>query len=74
VGFHPSLTSPKPADSRNIKGAVLMCCGADDPLVTGEQRLAFEAEMKEAHVADWRIEIYGDVGHAFSNPRVSDLG
>jgi dienelactone hydrolase len=34
VGFHPSLTSPKPADSRNIKGAVLMCCGADDPLVT----------------------------------------
>ena len=51
-----------------------MCCGADDPLVTGEQRLAFEAEMKEAHVADWRIEVYGDVGHAFSNPRVSDLG
>jgi dienelactone hydrolase len=74
VGFHPSLTSPKPADSCNIKGAVLMCCGADDPLVTGEQRLAFEAEMKEARVANWRIEVYGGVGHAFSNPRISELG
>jgi dienelactone hydrolase len=74
VGFHPSLTSAKPADSCNIKGAVLMCCGADDPLVTSEQRLAFEAEMKEARVADWRIEVYGGVGHAFTNPRIGELG
>src|SRR5688500_17149259 len=31
AGFHPGLTSPKPADSRNIAAPVLMCCGADDP-------------------------------------------
>jgi len=74
VGFHPSLTSAKPADSSNIKGSVLMCCGADDPIVTSEQRLAFEAEMREARVADWRIELYGSVGHCFTNPRVSELG
>jgi len=74
VRFHPTLTSAKPADSCNIKGAVLMCCGADDPLVTSEHRLAFEAEMKEARVADWRIEVYGGVGHAFTNPRIGELG
>ena len=51
-----------------------MCCGADDPIVTSEQRLAFEAEMREARVADWRIELYGSVGHCFTNPRVSELG
>jgi dienelactone hydrolase len=73
VGFHPSLSSAKPADSRNIKGSVLMCCGADDPIVTSDQRLAFEAEMREARVADWRIEVYGGVGHSFTNPRVSEL-
>ena len=50
-----------------------MCCGADDPVVTVEQRHAFENEMRAADVADWRIELYGGVGHSFTNPRVNDL-
>jgi dienelactone hydrolase len=74
VGFHPALSSPRPADSRNIKGSVLMCSGADDPVVPVGQREAFEAEMREAGVADWRLEVYGGVGHSFTNPRVSQMG
>jgi dienelactone hydrolase len=74
VGFHPGLTSPRPADSANISGSVLMCCGAEDPVVTIEQRQAFEAEMRERGVADWRLELYGGVGHSFTNPRVTELG
>jgi dienelactone hydrolase len=74
AGFHPGLGSPRPDDSRNIKASVLMCCGAEDPVVTPEDRLAFEADMKEAGVADWRLEVYGGVGHSFTNPRVDDLG
>jgi dienelactone hydrolase len=74
VGFHPGLTSPKPEGSRRITASVLMCCGSDDPVVPPEQRQAFEAEMRDAGVADWRIEVYGGVGHSFTNRRVSDLG
>jgi dienelactone hydrolase len=74
VGFHPGLGSAKPADSRNIKASVLMCCGADDPVATVEHRNSFEAEMRDAGVADWRLEVYGGVGHSFTNPRVNGLG
>jgi len=74
VGFHPGLTSARPEDSSNIRGAVLMAVGADDPLITAEQRLAFEAEMRAAGV-DWRMVLYGDTQHSFTHPRigVSDL-
>jgi dienelactone hydrolase len=74
VGFHPALDSPKPQDSRNIRASVLMCCGADDPFVPAEHRSAFEAEMRDAGVADWYMELYGGVGHSFTNPEVDQLG
>lgn len=73
VGFHPGLGDPDPDASRNIKASVLMCIGADDPFVPPERRLAFESDMRDAGVADWRIEVYGSVEHSFTNPAVSGL-
>jgi dienelactone hydrolase len=74
AGFHPGLGSSRPEDSSAIRASVLMCCGAEDPVAPSDARLAFEAEMREAGVADWRIEVYGGVGHSFTNPRVDELG
>jgi len=74
VGFHPGFGAPDSQASRNIKSSVLMCVGADDPFVSAEQRHVFEAEMAEAGVADWRLELYGGTGHSFTNPRVDALG
>jgi len=70
VGFHPGFLPPRPADSANIRASVLICSGTEDPFATAEQRLGFEAEMREAGVADWRMELYGGVGHSFTNPDV----
>ena len=70
IGFHPGYLPPRPADSASIRASVLMCSGTEDPFATAEQRLAFEAEMREAGVADWRLELYGGVGHSFTNPAV----
>ncbi len=67
VGFHAGLQTSRPQDAANIKGKVLVCIGAADPLVPPEQRTAFEKEMTEAKV-DWRMELYGGVGHSFTNP------
>ncbi len=53
---------------------VLMCSGTDDPFATPEQRLGFEAEMREAGVADWRMELYGGVGHSFTHPEADQFG
>ena len=72
VGFHPGLSLSD--DSRNITGSVLMCIGTEDPFVPREQRLAFEQEMKDAGVADWNLEVYGGVGHSFTNAQVDVLG
>jgi dienelactone hydrolase len=68
VGFHPGLTSARPQDSANIVGKVLVCVGADDPLIPVEQRLAFENEMRAAGV-DWRMNLYGGAQHSFTHPR-----
>jgi dienelactone hydrolase len=68
IGLHPGLTTKRPQDSSNIVGAVLVCVGADDPLIPVEQRLAFETEMRAAGV-DWRMNLYGGAKHSFTHPR-----
>jgi dienelactone hydrolase len=73
VGFHSGLGTQRPQDARNIVGSVLVCIGADDPLVPPEQRTAFEEEMRDAGV-DWRMNVYGGAVHSFTNPRATDLG
>jgi dienelactone hydrolase len=73
VGFHPGLMTPRPQDSANIRGSVLVCIGADDPLVGLDQRAAFEAEMRAAGI-DWRMYVFGGAQHSFTHPRVGDLG
>jgi dienelactone hydrolase len=74
VGFHPGLGMGRAEDSKNIRAGVLLCVGSDDPFATAEQRLAFETEMTAAGVADWSIEVYGGVGHSFTNPEAGDRG
>jgi len=67
VGFHSGLGTARPQDASRITGKVLACIGTADPLIPPEQRTAFEVEMTEAGV-DWRMNLYGGVGHSFTNP------
>ena len=72
VGFHSGLGTTRPQDAANIKAKVLVCIGADDPLVPADQRAVFETEMNEGGV-DWRMNLYGGAGHSFTNPAVNRL-
>jgi len=65
VSFHGGLSTPTPADARNIKGKVLALHGADDPFVPPAEVTAFEAEMRNAGV-DWQLVSYGDAVHGFT--------
>ncbi len=67
VGFHSGLATTRPEDAQHIKGKVLVCIGADDPLIQPTERLAFEQEMRAAKV-DWRLYLFGNAVHGFSNP------
>ena len=73
VGFHSGLATARPQDAVNIKGKVLVCIGADDPIIPPEQRADFEKEMKAAGV-DWRLQLYGGAGHSFTNPAADSRG
>jgi dienelactone hydrolase len=73
VGFHSGLGTARPKDSGAIKAKVLVNIGVDDPIIPPEQRAAFEQEMKDGGV-DWRMILYGGVGHSFTNPDVGALG
>jgi len=73
VGFHSGLGTPRPLDASAITATVLVCIGADDPMIPPEQRAEFEQEMR-AGGADWRMHLYGGAVHSFTNPNASRLG
>jgi dienelactone hydrolase len=73
VGFHAGLSTDRPEDARSIRCPVLVCIGADDPIVPAEQRAAFEAEMRAGGV-DWQMHVYGGVQHTFTNPAATGAG
>lgn len=67
VGFHSGLATAAPkTDAKAIKARILVCIGADDPMIPPEQRADFETEMREAGV-DWQMHLYGRTVHSFTN-------
>jgi dienelactone hydrolase len=73
VGFHSGLATGRPARRDQVKASILVCIGADDPMVPAEQRAAFEEEMRAADV-DWRMNLYGGAVHSFTNPNADLSG
>jgi dienelactone hydrolase len=68
VSFHGVLATRTAAVSGKVKASVLVCTGADDPLVPPDQVRAFEDEMRAAAVRDWHLISYGNTQHGFTNP------
>jgi dienelactone hydrolase len=67
VGFHSGLSTARPEDAANIVAKILVCIGAEDPIIPPEQRLAFEQEMREGGV-DWQLNVYSGAVHSFTEP------
>ena len=67
VSFHGGLETAAPAEPGAVKAKVLVCTGADDPMIPASQVVAFEDEMRKAE-ADWQVIAYGGTVHSFTNP------
>lgn len=67
VSFHGGLTTPNPADAKNIKAKLLILHGALDPLVPPADVAAFMTEMN-AFKIPYRLVVYPGAVHAFTNP------
>ena len=73
AGFHSGLGTLRPEDAKDIKGKVLVCIGADDPIIGPDSRQAFIEEMTAGKV-DWQLHLYGGVVHSFTNKEADSRG
>jgi dienelactone hydrolase len=73
VSFHGQLSTPNPADGKNIKAKVLVLHGAIDPVVPPAEVAGFEKEMEDAKV-DWQFISYGGAVHTFTNWNLPTTG
>ncbi|HEX7784461.1 MAG TPA: dienelactone hydrolase family protein [Sphingobium sp.] len=73
IGFHSGLRPLGSPDSGPMRGPVLVCIGADDPSITIEDRMAFEAEM-QGRSAQWSLHVYGGVRHSFTDTNADQIG
>ena len=73
VGFHAGILPGSAEDNKAIRGKLLLCHGAADPVVPPPLIHAFTTELSEAGV-DWQLHLYGGVGHSFTNKQIAALG
>lgn len=66
VSFHGGLATQRPAQAGAVKAKVLVCHGADDPMIQTAQVSGFVEEMTKAG-ADWELVSYGNTVHSFTN-------
>jgi dienelactone hydrolase len=65
VCLHGDLLTPAPAKRGDIKAAVCVLHGSQDPVAPKKDRDIFEAEM-EASGAKWQMLVFGGLLHSFS--------
>ncbi|PPF89669.1 dienelactone hydrolase [Clavibacter michiganensis] len=70
ISLHGNLVVHEPADVADVKAAILVLTGADDPIVPDEKVAAFQAEMRTRPAIDWQVVTYSGAMHAFSVPGV----
>ncbi|MBT8379328.1 MAG: dienelactone hydrolase family protein [Ignavibacteria bacterium] len=73
VSFHGSIQAVSPAEKDKVNAFLLVCNGADDPMVTEEQIAAFKEEMQNANV-DYEFINYESAKHSFTNPIADSVG
>ena len=73
VTFHAGLNLGLPEDAGRIRSKVLICHGAEDPLVKKEGIDAFMQEMRRDKV-DWQFFYQGNAVHSFTEPAADKRG
>lgn len=73
ASFHGSLGTGELAQPGKVSARVRVFNGADDPMTSEQQLLAFHQEMSAAEV-DYDVINYPGVKHSFTNPQADDFG
>jgi len=72
VSFHGGLDDLALADAGRIKARMLVCTGADDPLVPVDRVVALQQAFRTGGVGDWQVVTFGNTKHSFTNRQAPD--
>jgi dienelactone hydrolase len=72
VSFHGGLDGLQLQDASNIKARVLVCTGAEDPLVPAAHVVALQEGLRKGGVLDWEVVTYSNTKHSFTDPDIPD--
>lgn len=73
VSFHGGLLPELEGDAGQIRASVLVCHGADDPLVEDETLQEIMGEFRRDGV-DWQLTYFGNAVHSFTDPLAGSHG
>ena len=73
VSFHGGVVAPTSQDIKRLKAKILICHGAEDPMVSARKIAAFRNAVADTKV-DWFMVYYGGAKHSFTNNTVDKLG
>jgi dienelactone hydrolase len=71
--FHAGLLPGLPEDAGRIRAKVLVCHGAEDPLIKKETVEAVMAEFRRDKT-DWQFIYFGNAAHSFTEPEADRRG
>jgi len=69
--FHAGLIAGLPEDAGRVRARVLICHGAEDPLVKKDVLDAVMQEFRRDRT-DWQVVFYGNTVHSFTNRTRTD--
>jgi dienelactone hydrolase len=73
VSFHGSLIPPNAEKASQTRAKILICHGAQDPMVTPDSLTAYVKAMNTTPI-DWQLIAYGGTRHSFTNPDADKRG
>ena len=73
ASFHGGLITPTPEQVKSIKSAILICNGADDPLIKEASIKEFK-EALDKNGGKYKFENYPGAVHSFTVPEATEAG
>lgn len=67
VVMHGTLDGVGLEDVAQIKGRILFCTGAEDPMFPAEKAAAMQTALRAGGVQDWEMITFGRTKHSFTN-------
>lgn len=75
VSFHGHLDTSSPATAQgSARAGVLVCTGADDPLIPPPMVVGFLDELRQAQMDDAQVHVYSGARHSFTSEDADRMG